>query len=80
MGILVVPLAVAYISLGGGFALILLGVIWYPFAGSICSNIAHNKGADVPRWREQGTKASCHQFLPWFYIVSLMKGKPLPSK
>lgn len=77
-----IPLVVivVWIGLVSGFILIVVGALWSPFAGLICANIARNKGADILRYRKEGTQASLHQFLPWLYVVSLMRERPVSEQ
>ena len=71
---------IPWIGIGGGFLLLLLGLLWAPFAGSICARAARRNGRDPARYMQEGMKASALQFLPWFYLLSLIREKPLSER
>ena len=68
------PLAVLALLL-----LIPLGIVWAPFAAVICGRIAHKRGLDLgDEYIKAGLASSFWLFVPWIYLVSRMRGKPLP--
>ena len=61
------------------FLLIPLGIVWAPFAAAICGKIARKRGLDPgDGYIKAGLSSSFWLFVPWIYLVSRMRGKPLP--
>lgn len=59
--------------------LIPLGIVWAPFAAAICGKIARKRGLDPgDGYIKAGLSSSFWLFVPWIYLVSRMRGKPLP--
>ena len=68
------PLAVLALLL-----LIPLGIVWAPFGAAICGRIARKRGLDPgDEYIIAGLASSFWLFVPWIYLVSRMRGKPLP--
>ena len=65
------------------FLLIPLGIVWAPFGAAICGKIARKRGLDLDldlgdEYIKAGLSSSFWLFAPWIYLVSRMRGKPLP--
>ena len=58
--------------------LVVLGVIWIPFGGTICAWTANKKQLPVLKFAIAGALFSLFMLLPWFYLITRMKGKNLP--
>ena len=68
------PLAVLALLL-----LIPLGIVWAPFAAAICGKVARERGLKPgDGYIKAGLSSSFWLFVPWIYLVSRMRGKPLP--
>lgn len=59
--------------------LLILGVLWTPFAVFICRRIAHARGLDVDSYGGAGAGYSALFFLPWIYLVVRMLDRNPPS-
>ena len=84
--IVLIPLALAffvgaslYLAVLALLLLIPLGIVWMPFAAAICGIIARKRGLDPgDGYIKAVLSSSFWLFVPWFYLVSRMCGKPLP--
>lgn len=82
--IFIIPLALAFF-VGASLAVLALlllmplGILWMPFAAAICGTIARKRGLDPgDGYIKAGLSSSFWLFVPWIYLVSRMRGKPLP--
>lgn len=55
--------------------LILMGLLWAPFAAVICAVIAFRRGLNPWFYAWKGMGHSVQLFLPWFYLVKRMRGR-----
>ena len=53
------------------------GLLWSPFAAAVCGGIAHRKNWAGDRYAGNGFLGSIYLFLPWFYMLSRLCGRPM---
>ena len=63
------------------FFLVVASLLWSPFAAAICGRIARKNGLDPEpnEYGRAGFVCSCYLFVPWVYLISRMRGKPLDA-
>ena len=71
---------VLYSAVFAGIGLLLMGLLWAPFAALICGYIARKKNANATEYAWTGAKSSSLQLLPWIYLVSQMRDRPLSNR
>ena len=54
-----------------------LGLLWSPIAGITCARVARSRGLDTRRYAITGTVYSILLLLPWIYLWSQLRNKPL---
>ena len=55
--------------------LVIIGVVWLPFAAFWCARVARGKGLSVRSYAVRGGVYSALFFLPWVYLTLRMAGK-----
>ena len=55
----------------------IIGVLWSPVAAYTCAQAARSRGLDARRYAIAGAGYSILLFLPWIYLWSKLRGKPL---
>lgn len=69
-----------YLALAGAFiGLIIVGLLWSPFAALICLAVARVRRLDGDGWGKAGALYSLTFFLPWVWLVLRMAGVPIPA-
>ena len=55
----------------------MFGLVWAPFAGLVCARAARARGLNPWRYAIVGAVYSALFFLPWIYLLSKIRAKPL---
>ena len=59
------------------YMLAAIGLLWSPVAAYTCARVARSKGVDARRYAIAGAIYSILLFLPWIYLWSKLRNKPL---
>ena len=69
---------IVYLGLIIAIVLFLGGLVWAPFAASICRDTAESVGLDQNKYADAGARYSAQLLLPWLHLVAHMRDKSLP--
>lgn len=62
-----------------GVALLACGILFTPIAALSCAWVARNRGLSIWRHALAGAAHSALAFLPWLYLISNMRNKPMSA-
>ena len=63
---------------GGFWLLLLIGVVWAPFAAYLMHRAARRRGLDSPRYAIAGAAYSLFLLFPWFLAMATLHGRRFP--
>ena len=60
--------------------ILIIGVLWSPFAALICEEVASDSGKSAGRFFKAGALHSILLFFPWVYLLLSMHGKSISNR